>query len=71
MGDYNFDFALKRSFPIYREASLDFEVDMLNATNHVWWGIPNAVVGGTNFGQYTAGPLNQPRDFQLAGRINW
>ena len=71
MGQYNFDFALKRSFPIYREASLDFEVDMLNATNHVWWPIPNAQVGGNNFGQYTAGPLNQPRDFQLAGRINW
>jgi hypothetical protein len=71
MGAYNFDFNLKRDFPIYREAVLQFEVDMLNATNHVVWPSPNGVVGGSTFGQYTAGPVNQPRDFQLSGRINW
>ena len=71
MGTYNFDFALKRSFPIYREASLDFEVDMLNATNHVVWPSPNGVVDGSTFGQFTGAPVSQPRDFQLAGRINW
>jgi hypothetical protein len=71
MGFYNFDFALKRTFPLYEQFKLQFEADMLNATNHVIWGAPNSTVGGSTFGEYTAAPVNQARDFQLSGRINF
>ncbi len=74
MGAYNFDLGLKRSFPIWEHVSLQFEADLLNATNHVVWGNLNGGASGVNgaatFG--TAGaPVNQPRDAQLAARLNW
>jgi len=71
MGFYDFDFALKRDFHIYKEAVLQFDAEVSNATNHVVWPSPNGVVGGSTFGQYTAGPNNFARDFQFGGRINW
>ena len=62
---------LKRSFTIYREAKLQFEVDSLNTLNHVVFSSPNAVVnGGSSFG--TIGSVaNTARDFQLSARIQW
>lgn len=68
---FNLDMGLKRSFPIYREAKLQFEIDSLNTLNHVVFSSPNAVVnGGSNFG--TLGSVaNTARDFQASGRIQW
>ena len=70
MGTYNFDLGLKRSFPIYEHVSLQFEADLLNATNHVVWGTLNGGVAGSSFG-FVGAPTNQPRDAQLAARLNW
>jgi hypothetical protein len=68
---FNVDFGLKRNFPIYREAKLQFEVDVLNGLNHVVFSAPNAVVnGGTSFGEITS-VANTARDFQLSARIEW
>jgi hypothetical protein len=68
---FNLDLGLKRSFPIYREAKLLFEVDGLNALNHVVFTSPNAVVnGGSSFGELTS-VANTARDFQLSARIQW
>jgi hypothetical protein len=84
MGTYNIDLGLKRLFPIYESVTLQFEADMLNATNHVIWGGPGGGVGsgnmvfgpnGTFTGTSTFGELggvgNAPRDFQMAARLNW
>ncbi len=72
MGTYNFDFGIKRSFPIWREAKLQFEADCLNALNHTIFGSVGGVVNGTaaQYGTVTS-VSNQPRDWQLSGRINW
>jgi hypothetical protein len=43
---------------------------MLNATNHTVFGSINGGVAGSTFGEVTS-IANQPRDFQLSGRINW
>jgi hypothetical protein len=43
---------------------------MLNATNHVIWGALNGGVAGSAYGEMGA-PVNQARDFQISGRINW
>jgi hypothetical protein len=68
---FNLDLGLKRTFPIYREAKLQLEVDGLNALNHVVFSAPNAVVnGGSSFGELSS-VANTARDFQLSARIQW
>lgn len=68
---FNIDLGLKRSFPIYESVKLLFEVNALNALNHVVFAAPNAVVnGGSNFGELTS-VANTARDFQLSARIAW
>jgi thiol-disulfide isomerase/thioredoxin len=45
MGYYDLDLGLKRSFPIWEKVSVQFEADLVNATNHVTWGSPAGAVG--------------------------
>ncbi len=75
MGVYNVDAALKRSFPIFHEWRLAFELDMTNVTNHVEWASPSATVAsGTNasFGTITnVGSTYTPRELQGSLRINF
>jgi Carboxypeptidase regulatory-like domain len=74
----NIDMALKRTFPIYHEWKVAFDIDMSNIFNHVIYYQPsntaaNATVQtGTNasFGTI-AGIQNQPRDVQASLRISW
>ena len=83
MGSYNIDLGLKRSFPIWENVKLQFEADLLNATNHVIFGSPGGAVGNgsasqtngvisgtTSYGLITA-VTNQPRDMQLSVRLNF
>jgi hypothetical protein len=70
MGTYNLDFALKRTFPIYREWMFAFEADIANATNHVIWNSPDSTVNDTTYGTLT-GVASQPRTVQFSGRISW
>jgi hypothetical protein len=68
---FNIDMGLKRSFTIYREAKFLFELDALNALNHVVFAAPGAVVnGGASFGELTS-VANTARDFQASARIQW
>jgi hypothetical protein len=83
MGTYNVDLGLKRSFPIWQKVSIQFEADLLNATNHVVFGSPGGAVGngsatqsgttitGTTSYGLISGVSNQPRDMQLSARLNW
>jgi hypothetical protein len=83
MGTYNVDLGLKRSFPIWENVKLQFEADLLNATNHVVFGSPGGAIGNgsasetgttisgtTSYGLITA-VTNQPRDMQLSVRLNF
>ena len=68
---FNLDLGLKRTFPIHENVKLLFEVDDLNALNHVVFAAPGAVVdGGSKFGELTS-VANTARDFQLSARIAW
>jgi Carboxypeptidase regulatory-like domain/TonB dependent receptor len=75
MGVYDVDASLKRSFPIYHEWKLSFELDMANITNHVEWASPGATVAsGTNasYGTITAvGGTYTPREVQASARLSW
>jgi hypothetical protein len=76
----NVDLALKRSFPIYREWKVDFDIDMTNVMNHVIYTAPTTsttvVQAGVSpttpgsFGTVTS-VQSQPRDVQASLRINW
>jgi hypothetical protein len=72
MSRYNLDFNVKRTFGVWENLKLQFEADVLNATNHPVFGAPTAVVNGSGFGNITgmAGAYN-PRYVQLAARLNW
>jgi hypothetical protein len=71
MGTYNLDLGIKRVFPIWENVKLQFEADILNATNHVVWSSPSGSVnGGGAFGTITS-LGNAPRDVQLSGRITF
>jgi hypothetical protein len=39
----NLDMALRRTFPVYREWKVQFELDMANVANHVTYGLPGQV----------------------------
>jgi hypothetical protein len=68
---FNIDLGLKRSFPIYENFKLLFEVNGLNALNHVVFAAPGAVAnGGAAFGELTS-VANTARDFQVSARITW
>ncbi|MGA1983960.1 MAG: TonB-dependent receptor [Acidobacteriaceae bacterium] len=83
MGYYDLDIGLKRAFPIWESFKLQFEADLLNATNHVVFAGPGGAVGNgsatetggiisgtTSYG--TIGSVtNNPRDLQLSGRLSW
>ena len=83
MGSYDLDLGLKRTFPIWENVKLQFEVDMLNATNHVVFPAPsgavgngsasqtNGVISGTTSYGLIGAPTNLARDFQLSGRVSW
>jgi hypothetical protein len=71
MGTYNMDLGIKRVFPIYENWKLQFEADILNATNHVVWATPSgAVNSGSGFGEITS-LGNAPRDVQLSARLSF
>jgi hypothetical protein len=73
---YNLDLAVKRSFPIYHEWKLLFEVDATNVANHVIYVGPGTLsVSSTSDNVGNFGVLskiaNYPREFQGSARISW
>ena len=49
-GIANLDLALSRRFPLRREASLDFRLELFNLLNHTSFGIPIRVLESPGFG---------------------
>ena len=72
MGYFDWDAALKRTFPIHENWNFAFEVDMSNVTNHTVFASPASTVGSSSFGEITSlSSANSPRDVQFSGRINF
>ncbi|MGH9605530.1 MAG: carboxypeptidase regulatory-like domain-containing protein [Terracidiphilus sp.] len=73
---YDVDAALKRSFPIYHEWTMQFELDMTNVTNHVVYAGPGSLsVSSTSDSTGSFATVskiaNYPRDVQAAVRISF
>lgn len=62
--------SVKRSFPIYENVKLLFDVSSYNVTNNVQFGISSLAIDSGTFGE-VSGQTNTSRDIQLAARINF
>lgn len=61
----NWDAAVIRSFPVYRETSLDFRAEYFNVLNHTELANPNTNFSNSNFGTITS-TQGDPRIAQLS-----
>ena len=64
------DLSLKRTFNLYENFKLLFDVSAFNVTNKVLFGITSTAIDSGTLGQ-VSGQTNNSRDFQLAARINF
>ena len=69
-GIKNFDVAFQKSTPIRESVSLVFRVEFFNMFNRVQFGPPVNGLGDTGFGESTF-QINNPRQIQLSGRLNF
>lgn len=79
---FNMDMSLFREFKIYERAKLAFGIQAFNVLNHPNFGLPDATLGDSTFGQVTGtagtptspygvglGFDSSPRSVQLTGKI--
>ncbi len=69
-GNYNWDMALVRSFPIFESVKLNLRGELYNITNHTQFSVASTVFGNSSFGQ-VGGQANQSRQAQLSARIEF
>jgi hypothetical protein len=68
-GSTNWDAAVVRSFPIYRETNMQFRAEYFNVLNHTKLSNPNVsnpVSSSTSFGTITATPTDSQRIAQFS-----
>jgi hypothetical protein len=66
----NWDAAVIRSFPIYRETNLDFRAEYFNVLNHTEFSNPNTSFSSSSFGTITA-TQGDPRIAQFSLKYNF
>jgi len=64
------DFSIVKKFPIYERLTFQFRAEVYNALNHPTFGSPNTSPTSSAFGSIT-GTTNEPRQWQLAGRLTF
>ncbi len=62
--------SVKRSFPLFEDVKLLFDVSIYNVTNNVQFSISSLNIDSGTFGE-VSGQANASRDIQLAARINF
>jgi hypothetical protein len=75
-GNYQLDISLRRTFPIYKRASLLFEGDMFNVTNHTFFAVSAGSLAytnsTTNMGSISGINSNSAsRDMQFAAKLQF
>jgi len=70
-GNYQWDLAVVRSFPIWESVKLDFRAELYNVTNHTQFTVASSQYGNASFGQVSATQANNPRQAQFSARLNF
>ena len=66
------DLSLFKTFPIHESLNAEFRAECFNLANTANWNLPNATLGGANFGQVTSMSYSYtPRIFQFALKLNF
>jgi hypothetical protein len=66
------DLSLFKTFPVHDRANVEFRAEAYNISNTANWGLPNATLGGSGFGQVTSMAYTYtPRVFQFALKLNF
>jgi hypothetical protein len=66
------DLSVFKTFPIHESANAEFRVESFNLTNTANWNLPNASLGGANFGAITSMTYAyNPRVLQFALKLNF
>jgi hypothetical protein len=66
-----FDFSVFKSFPISEQVRMQFRAEAFNALNTPWFGNPNTTISSANFGIVSPSQANDPRNIQLALRLEF
>jgi hypothetical protein len=71
-GPINFDdnASVIKMFPIHEQIGLEFRAEAFNLLNKVNFGLPNATLNTSTFGQITS-QYNLPRNVQLALKLHF
>ena len=67
---YNEDFSILKNTPIHENIVFQLKFELLNAFNRHTWSIPDSAPNDLLFG-VPGGTLNNPRNVQITGRINF
>jgi hypothetical protein len=70
-GYTNWDAAVIRTFPIWRESNLQFRAEYFNVLNHTKLSNPNVSNSNSAFGTITATPGDSQRIAQFALKVNF
>jgi hypothetical protein len=69
-GKNQLDANLLRRFPVTEKKALEFQLDMINAFNDVFWDVPYTTIDSSNFGRVTT-QWNTPRFIQFQLRFTF
>jgi hypothetical protein len=67
----NVDLSMFKAFRLHEGLNLQFRVEAFNATNSPQLGLPNTTLSGTTAGQVGLTQSNDPRNVQLALRLQF
>jgi hypothetical protein len=65
------DMALEKTFPVFRETTLQFRAEAYNISNTPQYGAPDTNFGDSNFGQISSTTSVGPRTIQLGARFQF
>ncbi|MDR3792328.1 MAG: hypothetical protein P4L03_03010 [Terracidiphilus sp.] len=66
----NLDASMLKSFPLWKQSSIQLRAEAFNVLNHPTFGAPNVTPTNSAFGTVTS-QWNSPRQLQFIARIRW
>jgi hypothetical protein len=70
-GLQNWNLALIKAFPVYRENRVEFRAEAYNFINHPNWASPNFTPTSATFGEVTQKTTSNPRTLQVGLRYSF